>query len=151
MVYTLGMDMAYLKTFIKLNRCYDAVHQGLSIADHLEGEITPSEFEVLEALLHKGELHQQEISKKVLKSKGNISLVIDALDRKGLIRRERCASDRRQVLCSLSDSGRRIIERAFPRVRDSIVELFSCLSTEENQELARLLKKLGLRSQQGGG
>lgn len=142
---------AYLSTFIKLNRCYDAVHQRLNISDHLGGLITPSEFEVLEALLHKGELHQQEISKKVLKSKGNISLVIDALDKKGLIRRVRCPDDRRQVLCSLSQEGRRVIEDAFPKVRDSIVALFSsCLSIEENREFSRILKKLGTYAQDAG-
>lgn len=132
-----------LKLFIQLNRCYDAVHQAIGLPQKLIDSITPTEFEILEVLLHKGELHQQEIGSKVLKSKGNISLVIEALGRKGLIHRHRCPTDRRQVLCSLSEEGKKTIDAIFPRVEAQIVQCMNKLSNQEQQELSRLLKKLG--------
>lgn len=132
-----------LKLFIQLNRCYDAVHQAVGLPQKLTDSITPTEFEILEVLLHKGELHQQEIGSKVLKSKGNISLVIEALGKKELIHRHRCPTDRRQVLCSLTDQGKKIIEAIFPQVETQIVQCMNNLSKEEQQELSRLLKKLG--------
>ena len=132
-----------LKLFIQLNRCYDAVHQAVGLPQKLTDSITPTEFEILEVLLHKGELHQQEIGSKVLKSKGNISLVIEALGKKELIHRHRCLTDRRQVLCSLTDQGKKIIESIFPQVETQIVQCMNNLSKQEQQELSRLLKKLG--------
>jgi len=132
-----------LRLFIQLNRCYDAVHQSIRLPRLLTSDITPTEFEILEVLLHKGELHQQEISSKILKSKGNISLVIEALAKKELIHRHRCPSDRRQVLCSLTPEGKKQIESIFPQVEAHIVQCMNNISKQEQEELSRILKKLG--------
>ena len=58
-------------------------------------DVTVSQFGVLEALHHLGPLRQGEISAKLLRSGGNITLVVDNLEARGLVQRTREANDRR--------------------------------------------------------
>jgi DNA-binding MarR family transcriptional regulator len=69
-----------LDTFIKLTRCTNSLFARLSERNTL-GDLTPSQFAVLEALFHLGSMTQGEVSLKVLKSGSNITTVIDNLER----------------------------------------------------------------------
>jgi MarR family 2-MHQ and catechol resistance regulon transcriptional repressor len=105
--------------------------------------LTPSQFGVLEALHHLGPLSQSEICGKLLKSGGNITLVIDNLEARNLVRRGRSPSDRRVVTVSLTDAGRELIERIFPEHVRAIVEEMGVLTADEQETLGRLCRKLG--------
>jgi MarR family 2-MHQ and catechol resistance regulon transcriptional repressor len=59
--------------------------------------LTISQFGVLETLYHLGAMCQTEIGSKLLRSGGNITLVIDNLEKQGLVRRQRDTEDRRLV------------------------------------------------------
>jgi len=81
---------------------------------------------------------------KNLRSSGNVVKVIDNLERDGLVLREQNKSDRRAYLIVLTKKGKRLINAIFPNHVDSIIEAFSILSKEEQTELSRLCKKIGL-------
>ena len=83
--------MRTLDTFIKLTRCTNSVLARLAEKGTV-GDLTYSQFAVLEALYHLGHMSQGEISMKVLKSGSNMTTVIDNLERDGLVRRERDAN-----------------------------------------------------------
>ncbi len=136
-----------LDTFIKFTRASSALESYLFHDGILEG-LTPSQFGVLETLYHLGPLCQGEISHKLLKSTGNITLVLDNLEKRGLIERQRSREDRRMVTIVLTEAGRELIERVFPRQAALIAEAFSPLSPEEQRTLGELCKKLGLALQQ---
>ena len=131
-----------LDTYIKLRRAVNAVNQR-------EGEqmrnagLTESQFGVLEALLHLGPLCQRELAAKVLKSAGNMTTVVDNLQRRGLVERKREAEDRRVVTVSLTDRGETVIRDAFPRVVTALVGAFSVLTADEQKQLAALCRRLG--------
>jgi len=131
-----------LDTFIKLSRASESFDARLARFSTLE-ELTITQFAVLEALYHLGTLSQTELGAKLLKSGGNITLVIDNLQRHGYVERKRCTSDRRIVFVHLTDAGREKISRIFPRQAEAITELMSVLEEEEQRELGRLLRKLG--------
>ena len=79
---------------------------------HLAGHhLTLSQFSVLEALYHLGPLGQRLLAKKVLRSSGNLTLVIDNLERDGLVRRERGTRDRRMVTVHLTEHGQALIAK----------------------------------------
>jgi MarR family 2-MHQ and catechol resistance regulon transcriptional repressor len=107
------------------------------------GDLTFSQFAVLEALYHLGSLTQGEISAKVLKSGSNMTTVIDNLERAGLVRRERDAQDRRVIHVCLTEAGSREVEAVFPGHLAALVEEFSVLSAREQETLGALSKKLG--------
>ncbi|MEN4041750.1 MAG: MarR family transcriptional regulator [Anaerolineaceae bacterium] len=131
-----------LDTYIKLTRANSAFEARLLAHGDL-GNLTITQFGVLEALFHLGPQCQGVISQKLLKSTGNMTLVIDNLEKLGLVRRNRTLEDRRQVLIELTAQGEALIKTIFPRQAEAIRQEMSVLSLEEQQALGRLLRKLG--------
>ncbi|MGQ0600209.1 MAG: MarR family winged helix-turn-helix transcriptional regulator [Anaerolineales bacterium] len=135
-------EVLALNTFIKLTRATDSVMSRLFRRGTLEG-ITPTQFGVLETLHHLGPLCQGEISAKLLRSGGNTTLVIDNLEKLGLVRRDRDQDDRRLVRVSLTNDGTALISRIFPAHAKVITEEMNTLTAEEQLQLGVLCKKLG--------
>jgi len=130
-----------LNAYIKLMRAAESV----TVRAHAElpKEITLSQFSVLEALLHRGPLCQSELAGKLLKSGGNLTLIVDNLEKAGLVSRERDRNDRRFITVSLTAKGRNFISELFPKVAASITRELSALSPAEQFTLGWLCKKVG--------
>jgi MarR family transcriptional regulator, 2-MHQ and catechol-resistance regulon repressor len=103
-----------------------------------------SDFSVLEVLLHKGPQPVNIIGKKVLLTSGSITAAIDRLESKKLLRRTSDPKDRRTRIVELTETGRRLIVRAFQRHAMDMEETMAVLRSGERRELVRLLKKVGL-------
>lgn len=131
-----------LDTFIKLTRATNALEHQLYQNQVTEG-LTQTQFGVLETLYHLGPLSQGMLSSKLLKSTGNITLVLDNLEKQELVQRIRSQEDRRMIMIHLTNQGRELIEVIFPKVAALISEIFGGLSTEEQKQLGQLTKKLG--------
>jgi MarR family 2-MHQ and catechol resistance regulon transcriptional repressor len=136
-----------LNCYTKLMRAAESVTSRTSRQMTAAG-LTISQFGVLEALLHKGPLCQRDIAAKILKSTGNITMVIDNLEKQGLVRRVRDTEDRRYLTIHLTETGTALIDKVFAEVETSIVTEMSSLSADEQEQLGTLCKKLGL--QKGG-
>lgn len=131
-----------LNAFIKLMRSTESLNNRLN--RHLaEADLTVSQFGVLEVLHHLGPLNQRSIGEKLLKSGGNITMVIDNLERCGHVKRKKDPSDRRAVLIHLTPSGEKFIADFFPKHLERIKEEFSVFTEDEKKTLADLCKKLG--------
>jgi len=141
-------EIKALDSYIKLMRAAETVTSRLN-RNLASADLTVSQFGVLEALYHKGPLCQRDIAKKILKSTGNITMVIDNLERRGLVRRERAAEDRRYITINLTEKGTWLIADLFPRHAASITDEMDVLTEEEQSELGRLCRKLGLRERGG--
>jgi DNA-binding MarR family transcriptional regulator len=50
------------------------------------------------------------IAERMIERAPGITRLLDRLERKGLVKRERCASDRRQVLCEITRKGLQLLE-----------------------------------------
>ncbi len=100
---------------------------------------------MLETLLHLGPLSQSEICSKLLKSGGNITLVVDNLEKNGWVKRTVDPEDRRITIVRLTDAGEALIKRIFPQQLQAIVNEMSPLDAEEQAAFGRLCKKLGKR------
>ena len=135
-------EIRALDAFIKLSRASDTLGQHAQ-QSYAETGLTASQFGTLETLYHLGPMCQSEIGKKILRSSGNITLVIDNLEKRGLVRREREEGDRRRVSVQLTPEGRKLIARVFPSHAAAITAALSALAPDEQEELARLCKKLG--------
>jgi MarR family 2-MHQ and catechol resistance regulon transcriptional repressor len=131
-----------LDALVKLRRSDAAVTERLAVSLH-ETELTENQFGVLEALLHLGPLAPCDLGTKILTSRPNVTLVLDQLEKRGLVRRERSTKDRRSLAIHLTGEGRKLIERIFPGHVVVVVEAFAPLTAAEQEELARLCKKLG--------
>ncbi len=135
-------EIRTLDTFIKLTRCTNALLARLAERATI-GDLTPSQFAVLEALYHRGVWTQGEVSRKVLKSVSDITTVIDNLERESLVRRERDAQDRRVIHVHITETGTAKLESVLPQHVAALVDEFSVLSESEQETLANLCRKLG--------
>jgi MarR family 2-MHQ and catechol resistance regulon transcriptional repressor len=106
-----------------------------------------SDFRVLEALLHKGPLPVNTIGPKVWLTPGSISVAVDRLEQKGLVKRKN-TDDRRVRRVELTAKGRALITKTFREHAAAIEEAAAVLSKEERLTLLRLLKKLGKGGQE---
>ena len=136
-------EVRALDSFIKLIRAASTLIARTGGPLSTSG-LTGGQFGVLETLLHLGPLHQCDLARKHLQSGGNITMIVDNLEKAGLVRRERLPEDRRYVRVHLTDAGRERIAELFPRQARNITEQMSVLTADEQEELARLCRKLGL-------
>jgi MarR family 2-MHQ and catechol resistance regulon transcriptional repressor len=135
-------QQSILKTYVKIMRAVSRVTAGMH--RHLaQFKLTVSQFGVLEALYHLGPMCQQEIGKKILKTSGNMTLVIDNLVKRGLVVRKSDPSDRRFVSVMLTKDGENLIRQVFPRHAKIAERVFSVLDADELDQLGVLMKKLG--------
>ena len=136
-------ELRALKTYVKLIRAAESltarIHRHLSSTG-----LTISQFAVLEALYQLGPLSQREIGQKILRSSGNITMVIDNLEKNGRVRRERNKADRRFFIVHLTDKGYNLINKIFPPHAAVIAQDLAVLTAAEQDALGLLCKKLGL-------
>lgn len=133
-----------LNTYTKLMRAAESMTARVS-RFMAAANLTISQFGVLEALHHKGSLCQRDIAAKILKSTGNITLVIDNLEKRGLVKRQQDANDRRYVTVHLTAAGSALIVQVFPEVESAIVAEMAVLTVAEQEQLGSLCKKLGMK------
>jgi MarR family transcriptional regulator, 2-MHQ and catechol-resistance regulon repressor len=132
-----------LDAFIKLMRASDSV---LARTHHVlvSHDLSHSQFAVLEALYHVGPMCLSSVADKILKTSGNLTLVVKNLESHGLVRRVQDAKDRRYFALHLTPKGKALIARVFPEHARNLAHEMSALNPAEQVELARLCKKLGL-------
>ncbi len=136
-------EVLALDTYIKLSRAADAVNHQINA--HLSDfDLTVSQFGVLEALYHLGPMQVGQVGEKILKSSGNMTLVVDNLVKRGLLTRQRRDDDRRCIDLHLTKNGRSLIESIMPRHVGQVVKALNALNQEEQTQLGRLCRQLGL-------
>jgi MarR family transcriptional regulator, 2-MHQ and catechol-resistance regulon repressor len=106
--------------------------------------LTEPQFAALECLGHLGPLKLGDLSRKMLVSSGNITCVIDNLEKNGLVNRSRSREDKRATYVHLTPGGKTKFDEIFIRHAEFIKHAASVLSEKEQSTLATLLKKLGI-------
>jgi DNA-binding MarR family transcriptional regulator len=108
----------------------------------LKLEISSAQFIVISALASAGAKSASDLCKGISYDAGAMTRMIDRLESKGLIRRDRRPDDRRVVYLELTEEG----HRAFPRMREvSMVVLNRFLrgfSKAEAQQLEGFLSRM---------
>ncbi len=104
--------------------------------------LSASQFGVLDTLQSRGSVHQQELAEALGRSKAQMTAIIDALEEKALVRRERHATDRRFMTVHLTLDGIAVLSNAAPVRSAAIVDLMSELTGEQRARLARLCRRL---------
>lgn len=140
-------EVRALNAFVNLMRGSDSLARRLNAQLEPLG-LTTGQFGVLEALYHLGPMCQKALGDKLLRSGGNVTLVVENLAKQGWIRRERQADDRRLIRIHLTPKGRAMIARVFPKHVEAVVREMSALDSREQEELRRVCRKLGKRGEE---
>ncbi len=110
---------------------------------HLESEgITAAQFKVLIIVTQYQVDTPAELCRYLGLDSGSMTRMLDRLVQKGLILRDRCAEDRRQVRLALTDEGQRVANRLPEIGAAAMNELVGVLQPEELTTLESLLAKL---------
>ncbi len=131
-----------LNTWVKLARAYSSFNKR-SIENIRSFGLTQPQFGVIEALGHLGPMKIGVLCDKMLVSGGNMTLVLDNLEKSDLIERVHSKEDRRAILVQLTIKGEELFQKIFPAHAEHIYKLMRNLSETEQRELGDLLKKLG--------
>jgi len=134
-------DLA-LSTWVKLARAYSSFDK--QSANSIKTfNLTQPQFSVIEILGHLGPQKVGVICKKMLVSGGNMTLVLDNLEKLGLTERAHSKDDRRSIDVQLTNTGMDLFNKIFKQHAEHITKLMSVLSENEQKTLGDLLKKLG--------
>jgi MarR family 2-MHQ and catechol resistance regulon transcriptional repressor len=90
-------------------------------------------------------MKQKEIGKKILKSGGNVTMVINNLEKQGMVQRMKSEKDKRQFIIHLTPKGKNFIQELLPGIIKKIKKHFEILDKDEQNELQRLCKIIGLQ------
>jgi len=132
-----------LDAYIALMRASEAVTARTH--GHLQAAgLTIGQFGALEALHHLGPLRATELARKLLRSPGNVTTVLDNLEKLGLVKRSALKDDRRCTMVSITASGSALMRDVFPRHVEGLAREMGVLAPREQAELKRLCRKLGL-------
>lgn len=130
-----------LDAYSRLQRAAGLAASRVEAAVHPFG-LSASQFGVLDTLATRGAVHQQELAGALGRSKAQMTAIIDALESRALVRRERHATDRRFMTVHLTEAGTDVLASATPARTATIVEVMSELTGEQRVRLARLCRRL---------
>lgn len=114
-------------------------------AQVLEAEdVTLQQYNVLRILRGAGPegLPTLEIAERMIEQAPGITRLLDRLEKKRLVARERCPTDRRQVTCRISRTGLALLARLDPRVDALDDTMLGDLSPAEFRTLIQLLDRI---------
>lgn len=112
------------------------------LAEH--GELTLQQYNVLRILRGAGErgLPTLSIAERMIERTPGVTRLVDRLETKGLVERERSSDDRRQVVVRLSRAGRDALTPLDAKVDRLDDELLTSFNATELKQLLRLLERV---------
>jgi MarR family 2-MHQ and catechol resistance regulon transcriptional repressor len=135
------MGERYLKSIRLLAECV----QGF---ERLSGErvrrfgLTHAQFDIIATLGNTPGMAYKELGRKTLITKGTLTGVIDRLEQKGLVERERSVDDKRSYFVRLTGHGEQVFADVFPQVTAEGAKMFAHFSDTDFTSLERTLSGL---------
>lgn len=105
-------------------------------------DVTLPRFDVMAALYNAPEgMSMGGVSRRLMVSNGNVTGIVERLEREGLVHRRPQPEDRRRHLVRLTDAGREAFEEMAAEHERWIANMLSALSEDEARQLYELLGK----------
>lgn len=102
--------------------------------------LSPAARQALGALDGEGApLSPGEVAERLLLTPGSVTSLLDTLERRGLVRRSPDPEDRRRVLVSITEAGRRLVDQFVPEAVALQTAVMGALSEQDRARLVRLL------------
>jgi DNA-binding MarR family transcriptional regulator len=143
------MGERYLKSVRLLAECLQGFerYSGESVRQY---GLTHAQFDIIATLGNTDGMSYKELGERTLITKGTLTGVIERLEQKGIVLRERSSNDKRSFRVRLSDAGETVFREVFPKVVAHGKQLFAAYSETEFDEMDGALTKLRERISQAG-
>jgi DNA-binding MarR family transcriptional regulator len=107
-----------------------------------EHDLNLPRLEVLLCLKDGEGISQQELSERLLVTKGNVCMTLQAMEAEGLIERRSDPTDQRAHRLYLSNAGRQRLARTRPALEALMARMLGLLSPDEQRTLRKLLGRI---------
>jgi DNA-binding MarR family transcriptional regulator len=107
-----------------------------------ESGLTGPQLLVLQLVGNSGEITASVIARNVSLSQATVTSILDRLERKNMLKRDRSASDKRKVLVTLTEAGQQALEKAPRLLQESFINSFSCLEDWEQSQILSTLQRV---------
>jgi DNA-binding MarR family transcriptional regulator len=113
--------------------------------------LTHAQFDIIATLGNTPGMSYKELGERTLITKGTLTGVIERLEQKGLVARERSCDDKRSFFVRLTPAGEDLFRDVFPKVIARGKRLFEAFSEADFDEMEQVLRKLRQRIAEGSG
>ncbi|MCA9727326.1 MAG: MarR family transcriptional regulator [Candidatus Eisenbacteria bacterium] len=129
--------------FESMVRVADLISRKVSAA-LTEDELSLSQYHLLRILsrVPHARLETTEAARRVPSHAPNVTRLVDRLEARGLLRRQRCDEDRRVVWVSLTEAGTNLLRRLSGAVEAAAGDALGPLGTQDRRLLSELLNQL---------
>ena len=104
--------------------------------------LTHAQFDIIATLGNTQGMSYKELGEKTLITKGTLTGVIERLEQKGLVERQRSCEDKRSFHVRLTSAGEAAFDAAFPAVVAHGKALFASYTPADFEALDQALRKL---------
>ena len=94
------------------------------------------------SLYENGSLPPSQIAKNMMVGSSTVTGIIDRLEQKGLVKRERNSPDRRMITISLTETGKKLACNAPPPIRQELIDGLKRLPKSEIEKIIHGLEML---------
>jgi DNA-binding MarR family transcriptional regulator len=123
------------QALVQLLRAADTVWDASRVF-FVRWRLSPSQFNLLNLLEgNPAGLSQTELSRELITHRSNVTGLVDRLEKRGLVRREDAAADRRAYRVTLTPEGTRLLEEVLPRYHEEVRRVCGHLSPRRAAEL----------------
>jgi len=143
------MGERYLKSVRLLAECLQGFerYSGESVRQY---GLTHAQFDIIATLGNTPGMSYKELGERTLITKGTLTGVIERLEQKGLVARERSSDDKRSFQVRLTQEGEAVFRDVFPKVVSHGKQLFADFSEAEFDDMDAILRKLRERIVRAG-
>ncbi|MDF2815290.1 MAG: transcriptional regulator [Paenibacillus sp.] len=106
-------------------------------------DITPEQWIVLYCIGENDGMIQKEIAELAGKDRPTTTRILDALEAKGFIIRNKGLTDRRSFLIGMTEKGQELIRQTIPIERQAVEDATQGITSEEYAQLLSILKRIG--------
>ena len=135
------MGERYLKSIRLLAECMQGFER-LSGEHVRECGLTHAQFDIIATLGNTAGMSYKELGDKTLITKGTMTGVIERLEQKGLVERERSLEDKRSWFIRLTPQGEQVFRDVFPKVVALGGQVFAGYSDDDFTALEKTLSGL---------
>ncbi|TFW33792.1 MarR family winged helix-turn-helix transcriptional regulator [Massilia horti] len=135
------MGERYLKSIRLLAECMQGFERFSGESVRRSG-LTHAQFDIIATLGNTPGMSYKELGERTLITKGTLTGVIERLEQKGLVLRERSEDDKRSYFVRLTPCGEAAFREVFPKVVAHGKQLFAAYSEADFDEIDQALKKL---------
>ncbi|MDR1614474.1 MAG: MarR family transcriptional regulator [Campylobacteraceae bacterium] len=130
-----------MRTWIQLVRAFQKI-RAYELIYINQNALTMNQFEVLEALYHRGDMPVSTITKLISSTPGNVTVVIKNLQRDKFVEINGNKNDKRERIVSITPLGEEKIAAMFERHSQNLKQCFESLNDEELDTLFVSLRKI---------